>query len=205
MKFFKQAKLEPKMILDVGCGPMFISYALTGNFACQYIGVDIMSSSRLKKYKDAMMNLGVQTTAIRSSAGSLPLRDNVFDFVLSLDMLEHLSKPKEAVMEIHRTARNSSLVAISLPLENLFQRFSRIGFVLMKIARNPILKREKNLSVTRTPEYHYIEEIKSYDDMVAMLKDSLKLLHTEYTPLGLHRSININAVHMFKKRWPMQT
>jgi hypothetical protein len=66
----------------------------------------------------------------------------------------------------------------------------------MKITRNPILK---DPPITRTPEYHYVGEITSYGDMVSMLKDSLKLLYTKYTPLGLHRSININAVHIFKK------
>jgi ubiquinone/menaquinone biosynthesis C-methylase UbiE len=68
-----------------------------------------------------MVNLGVQTTAIKASAGSLPLRDNVFDIVLSLDVLEHLSQPKEAVREIRRAARNSGLVALSLPHKTNFR------------------------------------------------------------------------------------
>jgi len=33
MKFLKQTKLQPKVILDAGCGPMFISYAVARNSA----------------------------------------------------------------------------------------------------------------------------------------------------------------------------
>jgi cyclopropane fatty-acyl-phospholipid synthase-like methyltransferase len=31
MRFLRKARLDPGMILDVGCGPMFISYALISN------------------------------------------------------------------------------------------------------------------------------------------------------------------------------
>ena len=68
-----------------------------------------------------------------------------FLILLSLDVLEHLSKPRKAVAEIYRVVKDGGAIAISLPLENLFQRLSRIGFVLMKIAGSPILKRAKGV------------------------------------------------------------
>lgn len=47
----------------------------------------------------------------------------IFDFDLSLDLLEHLSKPREAATEIYRVVKDDGIIAISLPLENLFKDF----------------------------------------------------------------------------------
>jgi len=102
---------------------MFISYSLTHNLLGEYVGVDIMPVERLKKYRDMMRSTGVKgIEAIRASAESLPFRNGVFDFALSLDVLEHLGRPREAVMELHRVVEDEGLVAISLPLENLTRK-----------------------------------------------------------------------------------
>ena len=200
MRFLRKARLNPRMILDVGCGPMFISYALVGNATSEYIGVDIMRADRLKKYRDAMNNIGVKTLqVVRASAEQLPFRNGIFDFALSLDVLEHLSKPREAATEIYRVVKDDGMVAVSLPLENLFQRLSRMGFVLMRIMGDPILRRAKRISITRTPEYHYIGDIKSYDEMFKMLRELFSPLHTRYTPVRFHKSFNVNATHILQR------
>jgi SAM-dependent methyltransferase len=160
-----------------------------------------MPADRLKKYKDAMRNIGAKTIeVVRASIELLPFRNGIFDFVLSLDVLEHLSKPREGAMEIRRVVRNGSLVAVSLPLENLFQRLSRIGFIFMKMMGNSILKRAKQVPITRTPEYHYVGDVKSYDGMSKVLRGLFSSLHTRYTPIEFHRSINVNAVHILQKK-----
>jgi len=201
MGFLRKVKLKPRMILDAGCVPMFISYALVDNETSEYIGVDIMRADRLKKYRDAMNNIGVKTLqVVRASAESLPFRNGIFDFALSLDVLEHLSKPREAAMEIYRVVKDDGMVAVSLPLENLFQRLSRMGFILMRIMGDPILKRAKRIPITRTPEYHYSRgDIKSYNEMLKMLRELFSSLHTRYTPIGFHKSINVNAVHILQR------
>ncbi|MGB9623132.1 MAG: hypothetical protein ACPL07_04725, partial [Candidatus Bathyarchaeia archaeon] len=108
--------------------------------------------------------------------------------------------PREAIREIHRVLKVNGLVAVSLPLENLFQRLSRIGFRLMKMTGDTILKKTKPIPITKTLEYHYVGDVKSYDDMVEALKAFFNPLYNRYTPVGLHKSININGVHVFQKR-----
>jgi len=197
----KKLQLKPRTILDVGCGPMFISSLLVVNSTSEYIGVDIMHTNRLKKYRKAMKYIGLKTVeVVRASAEQLPFRDNVFDLSLCLDLLEHLRKPKECTAEIYRVARNGSLVGISLPLENLFQRLSRIGFIIMKIAGDPIIKKTRSVPIATTPEYHYIGDVKSYDGMAKMLEGVFSFLHTRFTPIGFHKSINVNAVHILQKK-----
>jgi len=180
-----QMHLKPMTMLDVGCGPMFTNWPLIGH-SSEYFGVDIMPTWRLKKYKNVMKKMGIaKIEVIRASAESLPFRDDFFDFVLSLDVLEHLNKPKEAIMEISRVANDRALAAISLPLENSFQKFSRLGFILMnvrEITRISFLsRRRKKLTIQRskyhcvgapihqTPKYHYGGAVKSYDDMLEIL------------------------------------
>lgn len=201
MEFLQMTRRELGTVLDVGCGPMFVSYSLVSNAVSEYIGVDVMSPVRLKKYMDAMRGVGVKAVeVVRASAESLPFRDGIFGFILSLDVLEHLEKPKQAAKQICRAVRNEGLVAISLPLENLTQKFLRIGFILMKIGGKPILKKAKCISITRKPDYHYVGDVESYNDMVKMLKDFFHLMHRKYTPIGLHRSINVNAAHIAQKK-----
>jgi len=102
-------------------------------------------------------------------------------------------------MEIHRVVKGDGIVAISLPLENLFQKACRIGFILMKIAGDPILKGTKCIPITRTPEYHYAGDVKSYDDLAEVLRELFNPLLTKYTPIGFHKSINVNAVHILQR------
>jgi len=201
VKLLRKVKLYPRIILDVGCGPMFISYALVNKWKSEYIGVDIMNADRLKMYRNVMNSIGVKRLhVVRASAEFLPFRRRIFDLILALDVLEHLNKPRKAVAEIHRVVKDDGTVAVSLPLENLFQRLCRIGFIIMRLTGNPILKRAKRIPITRTPEYHYAGDIKSYDGMLKILREIFSPLHTKYTPFGFHKSININAMHIFRKR-----
>jgi ubiquinone/menaquinone biosynthesis C-methylase UbiE len=197
--FMKQMELKPKTILDVGCGSMLISYALTNNSNGEYVGVDVISSVSLKKYRDAMRIVGAKVIeVVRASAEHLPFRNGVFDFCLSLDVLEHLHKPKGAVIEIYSILKGDGIVALSLPLENVFQKLLRIGFIFVKISGDLRLKK-MNILINKTPEYHYVGCIKTYDDMMKMLKGFLQLTYSKYTPIGFYRSINVNAVCIFRK------
>lgn len=201
LEFLKEARLKCRIVLDIGCGPMFVSCPLLSSITHEYIGVDIMRGDKLKNYRNVMRKIGTKRVeVVRASAESLPFRNEMFDFVLSLDVLEHLDKPRRAIMEIFRVVENDRLIVVSIPLENSVQRLSRIGFVLMKIGGNPILKSVRQIPVARTPEYHYKGEIKSYDSMVRALKDVFQLSQTRYSPLGFHKSINLNALHILRKK-----
>jgi len=53
----------------------------------------------------------------------------------------------------------------------------------------------KHITITRTPEYHYVGDLKC----ARVLKDFFHLKHSKYTPIGFHKSINVNAVHIATK------
>ncbi|MEM2661293.1 MAG: methyltransferase domain-containing protein [Nitrososphaeria archaeon] len=202
LKFFLREQIKIKKVLDVGCGPMFISYSLFHLLHVdEYIGVDILPVKNLKKYRDAMRAiLNKNIEAVRASADMLPFKEESFDLTLILDVLEHLEKPKETIEEIKRITRVNGLIAVSLPLENLMQKLLRVGFILMQITGDPIMRKIGHIPISRTPEYHYASYIKSYNEMLALLKEKFKDVKTvKYTPIGFCRAININAVHTLRK------
>ncbi|MFO8018155.1 MAG: methyltransferase domain-containing protein [Promethearchaeia archaeon] len=45
----------------------------------------------------------------------LPFRDNFFDFITALDVLEHIKQDKRAVSEISRTIQENGIVVITVP------------------------------------------------------------------------------------------
>lgn len=160
-----------------------------------------MLAERLRKCRDSIRKIGAEKIEIvRANAEQLPYREEVFDLVPSLYVLEHLRKRREAVTEINRVVQHGSAVAISLPLENLMQKLLRIGFPLKRIAGDPILKRAKRVPIIRTPEYHYAGNAKSYKEMLRVLKTHFYLMPGKYTPIGFHSSLNVNAVHILQKK-----
>lgn len=203
--YIKRTQLKPLMTLDVGCGSMFVSYGLIRNGNGQYIGIDLISRDKLKKYRDAMRDMtGEAIEVVRASGDFLPFRDGTFDFVISLDVLEHLKKPKTCAIEIGRAVRTNGIIGISLPMENLFQRLLRINFILMKITDDPTTKGVSLRMIARwmfkVSSYHYVGNIKSFDAMNEMLSELFNLMHADYAPIGFSKVININALLFYSKK-----
>jgi len=194
INLLNQYCLNPEMILDVGCGCMFISYALLKNSKSEYVGVDIMPIEKLKNYRDAMRQLSKgKIEIIRASGDMLPFRNDTFNLVLALDVFEHLNNPIDTATEIDRVIENRGFFGTSLPLENTCQKILRVGLDIMKLMGDPILKKEKQYKGVG----HYLASEKTCNDMVRMLNKTFDLLNVEYTPIGIRRSFNVNAIHLW--------
>lgn len=98
------------LLLDVGCGNGLFTVPLADLFNF-VVGVDL-SKGMIKRCKEKRDNLDF----ILASATDLPLKDNVFDAVISLSVLEYI-KPKSSVektlKEISRTAKNDSFIFLT--------------------------------------------------------------------------------------------
>ena len=88
-------------IVDIGCGGGFLSnaLALAGH---QVIGVDLSQSSleTAKRFDSTK-----QVTYLQADATSIPLNDNFYDVVCSMDMLEHVEDPAKVIAEASRLLR----------------------------------------------------------------------------------------------------
>ncbi len=170
-------------VLDIGAGAFFMAFLLIKNFNSRYIGVDILSLSQMKKYREIMeVAIGKKIEVIRASATSLPFKESLFETTFALDILEHLEKPELAWQEINRVTQGK--IMVSLPLENTLQ----------KIIRLPVLLSEGTIR-DPTPSFHYIGHFKLYIELwVKILKK--QCIARKYSPLGGPPILNFYAIHL---------
>lgn len=119
-------RLQPKTVLEVGCGPGRWSRLLAPR-AERMIALD-RSFRSLVRNRERMQALGVadRVLHVKGDATRLPAPDGTFDAVLSGQLLEHLPTPElreSVVREIARATRPGGRGIIStyeLPGWNLF-------------------------------------------------------------------------------------
>ena len=88
-----------KRIMDIGCGPRGSLEWCEG--AEELVGLDPLAHKyeRIQPYPEPRMNY------VRGSAEAIPFPDGYFDFVTSLNSLDHVDDPPAAITEIARVTR----------------------------------------------------------------------------------------------------
>lgn len=91
-------------LLDIGCGAGGLSQLLD-----DFIGVEISQRAVANARR---INARRNARFVCGNAETVPLRDGVADFVLSVNMLEHTHVPASAIGEIHRLTRRQALIVV---------------------------------------------------------------------------------------------
>ena len=120
-------------VVDVGCGEGFALEWLGERFrGASSVGVDI----RLDSLRWAEEHVTTGAAFSLADVYRLPFEDDAFDMVLSLETLEHLDRPDDALRELCRVARRWCL--ISVPLEPVFRTLSLLrGRYLRSLGNHP--------------------------------------------------------------------
>jgi SAM-dependent methyltransferase len=107
--------LNPDSLLDVGCGEGFVLSKLKNDKVLpkNVAGIDI-SDKALKMAKSALSEVKFEISDVRS----LPYKDNSFDLLVCLEVLEHITDYKKALRELVRVSNKYLL--ISVPWEPFF-------------------------------------------------------------------------------------
>jgi SAM-dependent methyltransferase len=92
ISYFPRAKGPTSMALDLGCGAA-IHREVCEQAGYQYVGLDY----------------GAEQAPLLGDAHALPFRDDSFEFVLSIAVLEHLRYPFVALREVHRVLQPGKL------------------------------------------------------------------------------------------------
>jgi SAM-dependent methyltransferase len=100
--------------LEVGCGDGVLLYkAMLGGAAM--IGVDMSRTGLTHARQQIASRLERAPQLVRASALELPFRDGSFDYVLSVEVIEHLDEVDRYLAEIRRVLRPGGLLAVTTP------------------------------------------------------------------------------------------
>jgi SAM-dependent methyltransferase len=97
-------------ILDIGCGPGTTLKELAG-FGAVY-GVDVSKAA-----VDYCHERGLDSVTL-GDASALPYRDERFDLVISIDVLEHVDDDMSALAETYRVCRRGGTLIATVPAFN---------------------------------------------------------------------------------------
>lgn len=98
--------LKPEKVLDIGCG----TGANLLLFKGRVVGLDI-------SFKALTLAKRRKTNAIlvQGKAESLPFKENSFDLVLALDLLEHLPDDVKGLREMYRVLKKGGTLLVTVP------------------------------------------------------------------------------------------
>lgn len=118
-------------LLDAGCGEGFISDCIYNNTKIKKItGIDINKASL-----DFASDMNKKIKYKKDDIYKLSFKDNEFDIVITLEVLEHLDNPTKALKEIIRVSKNK--IIISVPNEPYFSLGNLLSLKNVKRLGNP--------------------------------------------------------------------
>jgi 2-polyprenyl-3-methyl-5-hydroxy-6-metoxy-1,4-benzoquinol methylase len=142
-------------ILDVGCYPYHLGYAL------EQLGHDLYgiasSHEPIHSAKVKVCNIEID---------KLPFKDNFFDLVICTEVLEHLPQaPAYALKEMHRVTKQNGHLLATTP--NIARSISRVRLLLGKSVTYPlsqVLENEGNGSII----YHRHNREYTLDELIQL-------------------------------------
>ena len=100
-KLEKNGIKKDQTILDVGCGAGFISNHFSrAGFSVTGLDISQESLQVAKRYDQSN-----SVNYVHGNAYSLPFQSGSFDIITSMDFLEHVTDPKQAIFEMARVLR----------------------------------------------------------------------------------------------------
>ena len=100
------------LVLDLASGLGYGSKLIQQYINCVYVGMDI--DLRSVHYASKYYNQSARHFFL-ANALSLPLKNGVFDCIISFETMEHLSSPTNFLNELQRITKNQSHIIISVP------------------------------------------------------------------------------------------
>ena len=174
------------MIGDFGCGLGIFSRFLSRQF--RYSNIFCLDNNNSLTFAQKLTSSDNAKFCI-CNIQNIPLKSNSFDFIVSLDVLEHVDDPIIALKEIHRVLKEDGFFIVSVPLETS----------LLKIIREITIK--LNMSTRMPTNYsHYHGEIKNFKEFEKELGCVFKITKKQYSPLNLFRSLNYGCAFVCKKQ-----
>lgn len=121
---YLQSQMTKKSsILDLGCGPGFISKKLLQLYPQSTLTAMDINSDLLDHAKDFLNEFKEQVTIHQADVYKTGLTSESFDYVYARLIFQHLANPIKAAAEIHRILKNTGKLIIFDADIDLFARF----------------------------------------------------------------------------------
>jgi SAM-dependent methyltransferase len=115
------ARAAPRSLLDVGCGEGIVTRRLALSLPAggRAIGLDVESPRLREAWAAGAGDCAARVDYVIGDAQALPFRDDEFDLVSLVEMLQLVHDPGRALVEAARVAR--SAVIVTVPREPLWR------------------------------------------------------------------------------------
>jgi SAM-dependent methyltransferase len=121
---FSEAKIDGKVVLDIGCGPgRFIDIARSRNAIVVGVDYSMAVEAARQNFVDDEGVLIVQADALR-----LPFRRESFEFAFSIGVLHHTPSPYDGVREAFRVLKNDGQFALTVYGKGGYYDFPTVKF-----------------------------------------------------------------------------
>lgn len=113
-RVFKALNPKPKQrVLDMGCGWGVWSVALMET-GVKMVAVDLPNEDFFEAHKSARIN-NLSIDFLLADGQALPFREDVFDGIIMLDVLEHIPNDVKAIQESKRVIKEDGAVVGTVP------------------------------------------------------------------------------------------
>jgi len=117
-KLFKNmARLSGKRILDVGCEAGYISLEMMKRGG-DVVAFDICLPALLS-FKRKLINRKINNIPLQAIAQQMPFKDNIFDYVVATEVIEHMPYVDVCIEEMIRVLKPGGRLFITFPNEGL--------------------------------------------------------------------------------------
>lgn len=136
----RHVEVKAGMVLDVGCGTGIL-FSYVADKARTTVGVDVSIKTLLKAKERAKNHASVHLVC--ADADNMPLRDEVFDRVFAITLIQNMPRQTETLNEIRRVVKDDALIVVT-GLKKVLTR-SKLEQLLKNAGLNIIAMRNEGL------------------------------------------------------------